>query len=139
MSCRLNTLLLMTAIVLGAFVAFPAFAGASKDLADNKRGQKEEKDKAPEKKHADNGVPDTAKVVDEGKDKEFSYKADNDGTAYLWDNTNNKLIQTFNLHSGDRLTISPKSNATAVNQKTVKVETNLDRHVYYKLLFDIKK
>jgi len=85
-------------------------------------------------------VPDTAKVVAEGRDEEMSYKARADGTAYLWDNTNNKLINTFNLRDGDRITVSPKSNAVSVNEKTIKGEDmELSRRAEYRLLFDTER
>ncbi len=84
-------------------------------------------------------VPDTAKVVVEGRDKELSYETKVDGMAYLYDASHDELIETFRLSAGDRVTISPKSNAMSVNGKTVSRDIELDRKVTYKLLFDEKK
>ncbi len=100
------------------------------------------KERVKEKESSKHGVPDTAKLIMEGRDKELSYSADAEGMAYLWDNTNNKLIETFHLMPNDRLTISPKSNAMAVNQKTVSRNIELSRRVEYRLLWkagDVKK
>jgi hypothetical protein len=59
--------------------------------------------------------------------------------AYLYDASHDQLIETFRLSAGDRVTISPKSNAMSVNGKTVSRDIELDRKVTYKLLFDEKK
>jgi hypothetical protein len=112
------------------------FVTAEARDAKNDRDRDRDRDKDRDTKRV---VPDTAKKVMDGKDEEFSYKAEEDGMAYLWDNTNNKLIETFHLTPGDRLTISPKSNAMSVNGKTVSRDIELSRHVEYRLLWDVKK
>lgn len=83
-------------------------------------------------------VPDTAKVVQEGRDKQLSYKAEANGTAYLYDASNDKLIETFNLRPGDRLTISPRDNAMSVNGKQISKDVPLSRRVVYRLLYNVK-
>jgi hypothetical protein len=94
---------------------------------------------AKEKPNEGRPVPDTAKVVLEGRDKELSYETKVAGMAYLYDASHDQLIETFRLSAGDRVTISPKSNAMSVNGKTVSRDIELDRKVTYKLLFDEKK
>ena len=84
-------------------------------------------------------VPDSAKVVQEGRDKELSYETKADGMAFLYDASHDELIETFRLSAGDRVTVSPKSNAMSVNGKTVSRDIELDRKITYKLLFDVKK
>jgi hypothetical protein len=84
-------------------------------------------------------VPDTAKVMMEGRDKELSFKADARGTAYLYDASHDELVETFNLDAGDRITVSPKSNAMSVNGKTVSRDIELSRRITYRLLFDARK
>lgn len=83
-------------------------------------------------------VPDTAKVVQEARDKQLSYRAEADGTAYLYDASNDKLIETFNLKHGDRLTISPRDNAMSVNGKQISKDVPLSRRVVYRLLYNVK-
>lgn len=98
-----------------------------------------EEPKADKPKASGRPVPDTAKLVMEGRDKELSYVAKSKGSAYLYDASHDQLVEVFNLAEGDRITVSPKSNAIAVNGKTISRDTDLDRRVTYKLLFDAKK
>ena len=81
------------------------------------------------------GVPDTAKQIAEERGREISYKASNDGTAYLYDATGEKLVETFRLESGQRLTVSPVDNAVAIDGKSVR-GISLDRRTTYRLFFD---
>jgi len=108
---------------------------ADRDRNDRDRADRNDRDRSSNTPSS--RVPDTAKVVAEGRDEEMSYKAREDGVAYLWDNTNSKLLNTFNLRSGDRLTVSPRSNAVAVNEKTIKDNAELSRKVEYRVLFDV--
>lgn len=98
-----------------------------------------EEPKADKPKSSGRPVPDTAKVVMEGRDKELSFVARSKGSAYLYDASHDQLVEVFNMAEGDRITISPKSNAIALNGKTISRDTDLDRRVTYKLLFDSKK
>jgi hypothetical protein len=80
-------------------------------------------------------VPDTAKTVDEARGRDLSFKADDDGRAYLYDASNDKLIQTYTVRRGQRLTVSPANDAVSLDGKPVRTSQNLDRRTTYRLLF----
>ncbi|HEX8339726.1 MAG TPA: hypothetical protein VF624_02350 [Tepidisphaeraceae bacterium] len=84
-------------------------------------------------------VPDTAEVVAEGRNEELSYEAKADGMAYLYNATDNKVIESWRLERGERITVSPRSNAIAIDQKTASRDIDLDKRSNYRLLFDRKK
>jgi hypothetical protein len=129
--------LLVATLALSSFVL--AREPREKEEKKDKHDHAEHKDEKKDKSDRERPVPDTAQLVMEGRDKELSYLAKAEGTAYLYDASHDKLIETFNLNAEDRLTISPKSNAMAVNGKTISRDIELDRKVTYRLLYDVKQ
>lgn len=84
-------------------------------------------------------VPDTAKLVAESKSGgDLAYRAQGTGTLYLWDNSNNALIETFNLRKGQRLLVSPSKDIATLDGKTVMQRKGISKRANYRLLFDVK-
>ncbi len=81
-------------------------------------------------------VPDSAKMVAEGKGTDLSYKAADDGKLYLYDNSNNVLIQTFTLRKGQRFTVSPANDLATIDGKSVLSKKGLSKRATYRLLFN---
>lgn len=81
-------------------------------------------------------VPDTAKTVAEtSRGGELSYKASSNGKAYFYDNSNNVLVETFNIKKGQRLTINVDQGIGTLDGKQV-LKKSLSRRATYRLLFD---
>ncbi|HEX8339725.1 MAG TPA: hypothetical protein VF624_02345 [Tepidisphaeraceae bacterium] len=80
-------------------------------------------------------VPDDARVVAESRGGELSYKADDDGRAYLYDATESKLVKTYAVRRGQRLTISPANGLVAIDGKTIAQNQEFNRRSNYRLLF----
>ncbi len=81
-------------------------------------------------------VPDTAKLVGEtSRGGELSYKAPNTGKAYLYDNSNNVLVETFNIKKGQRLTINVNTGIGTLDGKQV-FKKGLSQRATYRLLFN---
>jgi len=125
-------------------------AGRSSTLNDEDKNNRRETDRVdPDRRSSDDRnksntdgparkplVPDTAKLVVEGRDKALSFKADANGTAYLFDNTTNKLIDTFTIQKGQRITVSPAQGVVAVDGKTILERQAFSRKIHYRLLFN---
>lgn len=84
-------------------------------------------------------VPDSARQVAESKSGgDLAYRAQGNGTLYLWDNSNNVLIETFNLRKGQRLLVSPSKDVATLDGKTVMQHKGISKRATYRLLFDVK-
>jgi hypothetical protein len=82
-------------------------------------------------------VPDTATVVASGRgSRELSYRARDEGTLYLYDSTNDKLVNTFNVESGQTLVVSAEDGKAVLDGKTITRDLNTSGRSEYKLLFD---
>jgi hypothetical protein len=81
-------------------------------------------------------VPDGATLVAEGRDEDLTARARERGTFWLYDNTNKRTIETFNVSDGDRLIVSPKNNAIAFNDQRISRDVPLSRENGYKLFFE---
>jgi hypothetical protein len=80
-------------------------------------------------------VPDTAQLVAETtRGGTASYKATANGTAYLYDNSNNALVETFNLKKGQRLTVDVARGVATLDGKQV-MKKGLSQRATYRLLF----
>ena len=105
---------------------------ARHDRSDEKRKDAKESRK-PEKAR----VPDTAQMVAEGRDKDLTVELNRAGTIYLWDHSNNEVINTFNVNKGQTLVVSPGNNTVTLDGKRVRADDlELNRRVHYRLLFD---
>lgn len=83
-------------------------------------------------------VPDSARVVDESRGGDLQYRADDAGTVYLWNNTDNRLINTFNVERGQSISVSPRSGRAALNGRIIVDDMKLNTRDEYRLLFDRK-
>lgn len=83
-------------------------------------------------------VPDTARVVDESRGGDLQFRADDDGRVYLWNNTDSRLINTFNVEKGQSISVSPRSGKAALNGRVIVDDMNLSTRDEYRLLFDRK-
>jgi hypothetical protein len=81
-------------------------------------------------------VPSSAEVVAEGRGRDLSYKADDDGRVYLYDASNNQLVNSWDVKSGQRLTVSPDNNAISLEGRAISSSTKLNSRTSYRLLFD---
>ncbi len=81
-------------------------------------------------------VPSSAEVVAEGSGRDLSYKADDDGRVYLYDASNNQLVNSWDVKSGQRLTVSPDNDAISLEGRAISSSTKLNSRTSYKLLFD---
>ena len=81
-------------------------------------------------------VPDTAKLMAEtSRGGELSFKAAGNGKAYLYDNGNNTLVQTFTVKKGQRLTINVSTGLGSIDGKQV-FKQSLSQKATYRLLFE---
>lgn len=80
-------------------------------------------------------VPDSAKMVAEtSHGGELSFKAANNGKAYLYDNSNNVLVETFSIKKNQRLTINVSTGLGTIDGKQV-MKKGLSQRATYRLLF----
>jgi hypothetical protein len=81
-------------------------------------------------------VPDDAAIVAEARaGRELSFKAPDNGRAYLYSVTDSKLVETYTVRRGQRLTVSPADGLVAIDGKTVGRGQDFDRRATYRLLF----
>ena|SRR5687767_1934117 len=80
------------------------------------------------------GVPSTANRVQEGRG-ELSYKAEDDGTVYLYDADARTHLDTQRVRRGQRYTIDPTRSIATLDGKTVWDRTMNPRHTH-RLYFD---
>jgi hypothetical protein len=81
-------------------------------------------------------VPASAEVVAEGRSRDLSYKADEDGRLYLYDASDDRLINSWDVKKGQRLTVSPDNNAISLEGRPISSSTALSGRSNYRLLFD---
>ncbi|MBC7782208.1 MAG: hypothetical protein H7144_00095 [Burkholderiales bacterium] len=82
------------------------------------------------------GVPSGAEVVVESRGTEdLSYKARENGRVYLYDQTNSRLVATFNIKKGQRVTVVPANDNAAIDGRIVLEGKGLSRRSTYRLLF----
>jgi len=91
-----------------------------------------------ERRDSADRVPDSAKVVAEGRSSDMSFKANDDGRAYLYDATNDRLVNSWVVEKGQRLTVSPDNKAISLDGRAVSSSTELNTKTNYRLLFDAK-
>ena len=89
------------------------------DRYDDRYRDREPVDRAPS---TANKVPKDARVVDSGSDR-LSYTANNDGSAYLYDEDARTVVWDQKLRDGDRVSIDPDNNRVEVNGRS---ESRLD-------------
>ncbi len=106
-------------------------------LFDSDSDKDRDKDRV-EQRDSTNRVPDSAKVVAEGRNKDLSYKANDDGRAYLYDATNDRIVSSWDVDKGQRLTISPDNKAISLDGRAISTSTELSTKTNYRLLFDAK-
>ncbi len=81
-------------------------------------------------------VPDSAKTMAEtARGGELSFKASDNGKAYLYDNSNNVLIGTWSIKKNQRLTINVDQGIGTIDGKQV-FKKSLSQRATYRLLFD---
>ena len=102
------------------------------------RNDRDDRDRNDRLDRNDKGrVPDTATVVATGRgSRELSYRARDEGTVYLYDSTDDKLVNTFNLERGQTLSISADDGKAVLDGKTISRDLNTSGRNEYKLLFD---
>lgn len=83
-------------------------------------------------------VPASAKVVAQGSGRDLSYEANDDGRIYLYDASNDRLVNSWDVKDGQRLTVSPENNAISLEGRQISSSTRLSSRTNYQLLFDEK-
>jgi hypothetical protein len=78
-------------------------------------------------------IPPTAQLMTEGSG-ELAYKAPHDGTIYVYDTRDDRLIYSGKVEHGQLVTVNPKSDAVSLDSKKV-FEGNLrggnNRTIYF--------
>ncbi len=97
---------------------------------------KNDRDDRPKPDEPKRLVPDSAKLMAEtSRGGELSFKAANNGKAYLYDNSNNVLVETFTVKKNQRLTINVSTGLATIDGKQV-MKKGLSQRATYRLLFD---
>lgn len=104
------------------------------DTRDDRRGDRRDDDRAAKNGLPTSGVPDTAKLVKEGRRDDLSWVATDNGTVYLYDATGSKLIEMFNVRRGQRLTVSPSNGVASLEGNEV-MRRPMGTKSTYRLLF----
>ena len=80
-------------------------------------------------------IPTTANRVDEGGGKRLTYTAGRDGTLYVYDADDDRVIYSGGVRSDERFAMDPANNRATVNGRTVLGATLKPNH-RYRLYFD---
>jgi hypothetical protein len=78
-------------------------------------------------------VPAAAQLTVEGKDR-VVYTADRDGTVWVSDEGNHKVLYSTQVHAGDRLELDANRNQLMLNDRVV-LDTGV-HHVEHKIFFE---
>jgi hypothetical protein len=79
-------------------------------------------------------IPDRAGVISEGRES-VTATAPHDGTAYIYDDTANKLVYTSRVDKGDNLRVDAKHNRILLNDRLAS-ERDLTNDHKFKVYFD---
>jgi hypothetical protein len=104
-------------------------------LVDTRSDYRDDRDRRDDRSRDDSRarVPNSAQVVASGRN--LTYRASDDGTAYLYDSNDDRLVDTFNLERGQNLSISADGRAM-LDGRTIKRDLDVSSRHNYKLLFD---
>ncbi len=91
-----------------------------------------------ERRDSADRVPDSAKLVAEGRGNDLSHKFSDDGRAYLYDATNDRIVNSWDVEKGQRLTVSPDNKAVSLDGRAISTSTVLTTKSNYRLLFDAR-
>ena len=80
-------------------------------------------------------VPTSATLVGEGANKEINYRADRDGTVYVYDAGQKKVVGSASIRDGQRFQLSPGIDRATVDGDSVDVG-ELDTRSLYRVYFD---
>src|SRR5438105_7944093 len=78
-------------------------------------------------------VPAAAQLTVEGKDR-VAYTADREGTVWVSDEGNHKVLYSTQVHEGDRLELNADRNQVMLNDRVV-LDTGV-HHVEHKIFFE---
>lgn len=79
-------------------------------------------------------IPSTAQVLASGNGR-LEATPTREGTVYVYDATDNRIIYSGTIHGGDRVIVDPNNNLVTVNGNTV-TEPHLHGDHQYKIEFD---
>jgi hypothetical protein len=79
-------------------------------------------------------IPTSASRVDEGNGPRLTYSPRRDGTLYVYDADDDRLVYSGGVRADDRFSLDPADRAT-VNGRTV-LGTNLNPNHRYRIYFD---
>ena len=82
-----------------------------------------------------NDVPTTATRVDEGDSARLSYSPAREGTLYVYDALDDRVIFSSPVRAGERFVLDPDANRATVDGRTV-LGTGLNPRHQYRLYFD---
>ena len=80
-------------------------------------------------------IPQSANRVDEGDSPRLTYSPRRDGTLYVYDYDDDRLLYSGGIHADDRFIMDPADNRATVNGRTV-LGAKLDPNHRYRLYFD---
>jgi len=114
------------------------------DDKDSDRDRRDRRDRLERRDRTDrddrtsgvSGVPDRARVVASGTGRDLSYKADANGTIYVYDAERNRVVMTERVREGERFTISPDNRAASLEGREISGGRQLEQRTEYRLLFD---
>ena len=78
-------------------------------------------------------VPSAAQLTVQGHDR-VTYTADRDGTVWVSDEGNHKVLYSSQVHAGDRLELDANRNQVMLNDRVV-LDTGV-HHVEHKIFFE---
>jgi hypothetical protein len=79
-------------------------------------------------------VPKGGRLVREARGSDLSFKADADGSVYLYNADKNEVVKRFDLRKGQRLTVDPTTDSATLDTKQV-FKSDLSTKTTYKLYF----
>jgi hypothetical protein len=99
---------------------------------DDRRDRTDRRDDG--RNRAGDKVPLSATLVGEGRDEELTYRASRDGTIYVYDAEDERVIGSAGIRDGQRFTIAPDRNRATINNDEVdvgKLSTRRNYRVYF--------
>ena len=85
-------------------------------------------------------IPHDARLVVEARGKNLEYKGTGeDGILYLWDRSDQELVNTFHVKGNDVLFIEPGKDRIVLNDKVIDKDAGLKTDVDYRLLLHTRQ
>jgi hypothetical protein len=85
--------------------------------------------------NAPKGVPSGAQLMGSGENKEISFSPSRDGTVYVYDVDNRRVVSRQNIGDGEQFVLSPGRGRATIDGKTVDAD-EFDTRTNYRVYFN---